>query len=166
MIGEDPGSAFSQAHLYTDEQKQWLKEYWNMDISPLHRPCCGGRTFSVCSAEGNLQANSVNFRQFQNWYCSVNWFFLHIEQQSGLIFHHQTCQAKLDGTRGEIGSVQETEKILHNLQNLLETKQMPLIICPNKLCGCGLCTPKSNDRHELLKNMPMVINDIDIFSVS
>lgn len=166
LIGEDPASAFSQAHLYTEEQKKWLEEFWNMDLSPLHRPCCGGRTFTICSTQGNTITNSVNHRQFQGWYCSVNWFFLHIEQQSGLIFHHQTCQARLDSTRGAIGNINQADIILENLKILLSGKQMPVIVCPNKLCGCGLCTPKSNDRHELLKNMPMVVNDLTVFNVS
>jgi MoaA/NifB/PqqE/SkfB family radical SAM enzyme len=165
LIGEDPNSSFSQAHLYTADQRQWLKNFWNIDVSPLHRPCCGGRTFGVCSSEGTTETKSVNFRQFEGWSCSVNWYFLHIEQQSSLIYHHQTCQAKLDGTRGSIGDINNWQHIVTDLEKTLQDQTMPVIICPNKLCGCGLCTPKSKNRQDLLKTLPMIINDTSVFNL-
>jgi len=164
LIGEDPSSPFSQAHLYTDEQKKWFKDYWNMDISPQHRPCCGGRTFGVCSSEGTQQTKSVNSREFKGWHCSVNWYFLHIEQQTGLIYHHQTCQATLDGRRGSIGSLDSWHEVVDQLRTNIENKTMPVVVCPNKLCGCGLCTPKSKERQDLLKTLPMVIKDTGILA--
>lgn len=166
LIGEDPSSPFSQAHLYTIAQRQWLKEFWNIDIGPLHRPCCGGRTFGVCSSKGTTETKSVNFRQFEGWHCSVNWYFLHIEQHTGLVYHHQTCQAKLDGTRGAIGNVANWQYITDSLEKQLQDKIMPIIVCPNKLCGCGLCTPKSENRHTLLEVMPAVVKDILIFNAN
>jgi MoaA/NifB/PqqE/SkfB family radical SAM enzyme len=166
LIGEDPNSAFSQAHLYTATQKEWLKNYWNMDISPQHRPCCGGRTFATCSKDKQQETKSVNYREFQGWHCSVNWYFLHIEQQTDSIFHHQTCQAKLDGTRGAIGTISQSHTVLTDLKSMLTTNTMPVIVCPNKLCGCGLCTPKSENRHTLLEVMPAVVKDILIFSAN
>lgn len=165
LIGEDPNSPYSQAHLYTDSQKEWLKKYWKMDISSQHRPCCGGRTFAICSSSTQIETQSVNFREFKNWNCSVNWFFLHIEQQTDSVFHHQTCQAKFDGSRGSIGYIRQSKNIISNLKNLLDQKKFPIITCPNKLCGCGLCTPKSKKRHDLLQSMPLVVKDISIFNV-
>jgi len=163
LIGEDPNSPFSQAHLYTEEQKTWLKDFWKIDISPLHRPCCGGRTFGTCSSQGTVEVKSVNFRQFEGWHCSVNWYFLHIEQQSGLIYHHQTCQAKFDRTRGAIGNIDEWRSIVNSLRSNLKNKTMPVIVCPNKLCGCGLCTPKSKERQDLLETLPMIVKNTNIF---
>jgi MoaA/NifB/PqqE/SkfB family radical SAM enzyme len=165
LIGEDPSSPFSQAHLYTDDQKQWLKEFWNINISPLHRPCCGGRTFGVCSSQGTVETKSVNFRQFKDWYCSVNWYFLHIEQQTKLVYHHQTCQARLDGIRGPIGSIDNWQDIVNTLELNLKNKSMPLVVCPNQLCGCGLCTPKSKERQDLLKTLPQVVKNTNIFNL-
>ena len=55
-------------------------------------------------------------------------------------------------------------EILRTIKTHIENKTMPLIVCPNKLCGCGLCTPKSKFRHNLLEVMPKVVNDISIFS--
>lgn len=165
LIGENPTSPFSHAHLYTDDQKEWLKTYWNIDMSPFHRPCCGGRSFKICSDQGTESTKSVNFRNFKHWSCSVNWYFLHLEQHTGLIYHHQTCQATLDGTRGPIGTMKDWKKIILDLENRIENKNLPLIKCPNLLCGCGLCTPKSKNRHDLLSIMPTVIKDVSIISV-
>ena len=165
LIGDDPDSQSSQAYLYTDEQKNWLTEFWGIDFNPTGRPCCGGRTFGVCTSEGTENTKYVNYREFKDWHCSVNWFFLHIEQQTDLIYHHQTCQAKLDGTRGSIGKISQSKVILENLNRQLLENKMPLIVCPNKLCGCGLCTPKSKERHELLKIMPLVVKDTSVFSL-
>lgn len=164
LIGDDPDSKSSQAHLYTEEQKKWLKTQWNINITPTSRPCCGGRTFGACSSQGTENVKALTSREFKGWSCSVNWYFLHIEQQTGLIYHHQTCQAKLDGTRGSIGSLDSWTELVQTLSQQLSTKTMPVIICPNKLCGCGLCTPKSENRQELFKNLPAIINDISIFN--
>jgi MoaA/NifB/PqqE/SkfB family radical SAM enzyme len=164
IIGEGPDSKPNFAHKYDQEQKNWFKKYWNIDVSPLGRPCCGGRTFGVCGDQGTENVSFVNERNFKDWSCSVNWYFLHIEQQTGLVYHHQTCQATLDGKRGSIGSLDESQKIVDDLRLKLETKSMPIVVCPNKLCGCGLCTPKSKNRQDLLKNLPVVIRDISIFS--
>ena len=163
LIGDDPDSKSSQAHLYTDDQKQWLSEFWGIDFNPKGRPCCGGRTFGFCSSEGTEHTRYVNFREFKGWHCSVNWFFLHIEQQTDLIYHHQTCQARLDGTRGSIGTISNWQTVVSDLKTRIAKKTMPVVVCPNKLCGCGLCTPKSENRHNLLEAMPAVIKDTSIF---
>ena len=163
LIGDDPDSASSQAHLYTDDQKQWFKDFWNIEITPTTRPCCGGRTFGTCSSQGTEETKVIVDRDFKGWHCSVNWYFLHIEQQTGLVYHHQTCQATLDSRRGSIGSLTDTNSILDVLSGHLESNTMPVIVCPNKLCGCGLCTPKSVDRINLLTSMSRVVNNTGIF---
>lgn len=164
LIGDDPDSKSSQAHLYTDEQKSWLTEYWGINFNPKGRPCCGGRTFGVCSSTGTENTKYVNFREFKDWHCSVNWYFLHIEQQTDLVYHHQTCQARLDGVRGPIGHISSWRTIVADLKTKLSQHEMPIVVCPNKLCGCGLCTPKSENRHNLLEVMPAVVKNISIFN--
>jgi hypothetical protein len=165
-IGDDPDSASSRAHQYTDDQKQWFTDYWNIDLTPTSRPCCGGRSMGLCGTNGKTESKIVNFREFKDWHCSVNWYFLHIEQQTKLVYHHQTCQARLDGTRGPIGSLESWTSIVAGLRTALEQNSMPIIVCPNKICGCGLCTPKSENRHTLLEVMPAVVKDISIFNVN
>jgi MoaA/NifB/PqqE/SkfB family radical SAM enzyme len=163
-IGEEPNSKF--AHKYTQEQIDWFQTFWGRSSQDTltGRPCCGGRSFKTCGDSGTEEVKFINFRKFKDWHCSVNWFFLHIEQQTDLVYHHQTCQARLDGTRGSIGKISESNAILETLKNHLEQKTMPIIVCPNQFCGCGLCTPKSNDRNKLIDILPTTISDMSIFS--
>lgn len=207
MIGEHEDSKNSYAHRYTEEQLQWMKDYWanknaalnNKKSEPkvetiiegeadkghnasavkteknpeqkfareLGRPCCGSRTMETCGTDGCWSKSTfLDFAKFRNWQCSVNWFFLHIEQQTDTIWHHQTCQAKFDGTRGPIGSITDCDKIITELRDNLINKTMPIITCPlgpGKHCGCGMCTPKSTDRATLMNILPGHIEDMSIF---
>lgn len=164
VIGENPDNNFSHLNSYTGEHKSWFKKYYGVDASPDVRPCCGGRTMGLCSNNGIVQSKTVGFREFAGWSCSVNWYFLHVEQQTKLIYTHQTCQARLDGTRGPIGTLDNWEDMVKNLSTNLKEKTMPIIVCPNKLCGCGLCTPKSKNGQELKNILPMVLSDTSIFN--
>jgi hypothetical protein len=72
----------------------------------------------------------------------VDWFFMHIDQETGNIYHHQTCQAKKDGTTGPIGTLANTKQLLNSID--LDKH----IICPNQRCGCGMCIPKAKELGE------------------
>jgi hypothetical protein len=109
----------------------------------IGRPCCGSRTMCLSQNGKSHKSKFVDFREFKGWHCSVNWFFMHIEQQTDSVFHHQTCQAQFGGTRGPIGKLSEGDKILAELKARLESETMPTVICPKHTCGCGLCAPKS-----------------------
>lgn len=182
IIGEEPDSKSDFAHRYTDSQLDYMKNYWKYKNAELNneieaadrlravgeptneekklgftigRPCCGSREMCISSGNQSKKSTFVDMREFLGWNCSVNWFFLHLEQQTDSVYHHQTCQARFDGTRGRIGKISDGKKIIENLRNMLETKTMPTIICPKKTCGCGLCAPKSqfHDRYlEVVKN--------------
>jgi hypothetical protein len=119
----------------------------------IGRPCCGGRCMSFSSNGENVGSGKfVDYREFHGWYCSVNWYFLHIEQQTDSVFHHQTCQARFDRTRGPIGKLSEGDKILAELEENLKNGTMPTIVCPKKTaCGCGLCTPKAMKKEDYKK---------------
>lgn len=82
---------------------------------------------------------------FENWYCSVNWFFLHLESQTDSIFHHQTCQAQYGHGKGPIGKISEYSKLIEEVKGYIDSGSMQTIKCPNKKCGCGLCATKSVD---------------------
>jgi MoaA/NifB/PqqE/SkfB family radical SAM enzyme len=158
-IGDDPASASSRAHNYTDEQKAWFNSHWNTNTGQ-GRPCCGGRSMSTTTESGDTQVvKFLNNRQFENWHCSVNWSFLHLEQQNDLVFHHQTCQAKFDGTRGAIGTISGGSDIVVDLKQKLNSGTMPIIVCPNKYCGCGLCAPKSMNRDTLITMLGYSMNN-------
>jgi MoaA/NifB/PqqE/SkfB family radical SAM enzyme len=184
VIGEEPDSKPSFAHQYNEEQLQWFKDYWKKknekpdetevtyansavgDVvnnkkklgNTIGRPCCGSRQMCLSSAGVKRESNFVDFREFKGWNCSVNWFFLHLEQQTDSVYHHQTCQARLDGTRGRIGKLSEGDKIIENLRHMLETQTMPTVICPKQTCGCGLCAPKSMFKENY---MEVLSNHID-----
>lgn len=120
----------------------------------IGRPCCGSRTMCLsnsCEPDSERKSKFVDFREFKGWHCSVNWFFMHIEQQTDSVFHHQTCQAQFGGTRGPIGKLSEGDKILAELKARLESETMPTIICPKQTCGCGLCAPKSSNKESYQK---------------
>mgnify|MGYP007000076423 len=70
--------------------------------------------------------------------------------QTDQVFHHQTCQARFDGTRGPIGKISEGHKIITQLKQKLASKTMPTMICPKHTCGCGLCAPKSKFKEKYL----------------
>jgi len=112
----------------------------------IGRPCCGSRTMCLSQDGVDRKSKFVDFREFKGWHCSVNWFFMHIEQQTDSVFHHQTCQAHFGQTRGPIGKLSEGDKILKELEEHLKAGTMPTIICPKHTCGCGLCAPKSSDK--------------------
>ena len=200
IIGEEKGSRSNFSHQYTEEQLDYIKNYWkykNAEINnetetadrlraagepknerhktetvdnviatsepkkkdgwAIGRPCCGSR--EMCLGNSNTgeerKGTFVDFRNFKGWYCSVNWFFLHLEQQTDSVYHHQTCQAKFDQTRGPIGKISEGKQILKTLKAQLETDTMPTVICPKHTCGCGLCAPKSayhNNYEKVLTN--------------
>lgn len=170
VIGEEAGSKSNFAHDYTDEQLDYMKNYWKYKNASLNneeetadrlravgeptneakkagyaigRPCCGSREMCLSSNGNERKSTFVDFRNFKGWHCSVNWFFLHLEQQTDTVWHHQTCQARFDQTRGPIGKISEGNKIIADLKEKLETKTMPTVICPKHTCGCGLCAPKS-----------------------
>ena len=127
----------------------------------IGRPCCGSRTMCLstsCEHRSEQKSKFVDFREFKGWHCSVNWFFMHIEQQTDSVFHHQTCQAQFGGTRGPIGKLSEGDKILADLKAMLESEAMPTIICPKQTCGCGLCAPKSKYKESYQK---VLFNHVD-----
>lgn len=131
----------------------------------IGRPCCGSRTMCLSKEGDSRKSKFVDYREFQGWHCSVNWFFMHIEQQTDSVFHHQTCQAKFDQTRGPIGKLSEGRKILDELRENLKNNRMPTIICPKHTCGCGLCAPKSIDKSKYIAVMKRHV-DMTVFTNS
>jgi hypothetical protein len=127
--------------------------------SSIGRPCCGSRDMMLHNGTEKRKSTFVDFREFKGWKCSVNWFFLHLEQQTDQVFHHQTCQAKFNGTRGAIGKISEGKKLVDDLRKQMQSGTMPTIVCPKQTCGCGLCAPKSMQTDKLLN---VLDNHIDI----
>jgi len=107
------------------------------------RACCGGRC-TTGKVDGKWQDVKLVDNWFKDWYCTVNWYFLHIDQKSGDVFHHQTCQAQYGQGRGAVGKISEYKTFTNKVKTMLDNNAMEPIICPNKTCGCGLCATKSS----------------------
>jgi MoaA/NifB/PqqE/SkfB family radical SAM enzyme len=141
------------SHTYSTEQKEWFWEYNGIknkatdesEGSSLGRSCCGGRCLQG-KVENKWQEIKLVNTDFKDWHCMVDWYFLHIDQHTGNIYHHQTCQALHNGQRGPVGKIADAELLLNDLKTRLLNPQP--IICPNQRCGCGMCVPKAKTQED------------------
>lgn len=140
------GSNRRTSHPYSKEQQEWYFAEKGLPPSivetiasghTLPRGCCGARSIqgSCNGCWQNVEAVNTNFK---GWYCSVNQYFMHIDQHTKNVYHHQTCQARFNG-KGPIGNLSNTDGIL----NYAYENRDRTIVCPNQRCGCGMCVPKA-----------------------
>ena len=164
-----------QKWAYTSEQFNKLKTFW-MSVVPMAkqdayekklnlvgtseevlsinegRPCCGGRKLSI----NNDLKSCVSFVEkqgFQDWYCSVNWFFLFVRQLDGAVFTNKDCKTSTTGRVEPLGHLKNHQSIIDKLKQQLDTRSVPIIQCVKDICMCGFCAPKAqnlNDFKELL----------------
>lgn len=138
------------SHTYTTEQKEWFWAHNGIvktntgesEGTELGRACCGGRCLQGKIGDNWKPVKLIN-TEFKGWNCMVDWYFLHIDQHTGEVYHHQTCQAKHDGSRGAVGNLSDTKSMITDLENYL-SNPTPMI-CPNQRCGCGMCIPKAKN---------------------
>lgn len=139
------GTMRRTSHDYTIEQQEW---YWEQtgvkkkaidksEGTDIGRTCCGNRCLEGC-VDGKWQPITLIKTEFKDWYCDVNRYFLHIDNETKLVYHHQTCQALYDNKRGPVGSLDDIESMLDYAKQNLDN----IIVCPNNRCGCGMCVPK------------------------
>ena len=132
----------------------------------IGRPCCGGITFNTLTENNyssvNTQPGPSNYldslkwdetrylktSQFKDWSCLVHLFLPHIQQETRMVFAHQTCQATEFGRQGPLCTLETFDAYMDRI----ESGDIPVMKCPNMVCNCGLCTPKSKHR-ELVDNM-------------
>jgi hypothetical protein len=118
----------------------------------------------------------INQSNFQGWSCMVNWFFLHIEEDKDVVYHHQTCMAKTEDTpeveigplllhtkfrknKGPICNLSKGEEYLTWLEEkVYRDGKPPTMICPNTHCGCGICVAKSKTNEDFEKIKQKFIN--------
>lgn len=126
------------------------------------RACCGGRRLSINS---DLRSNIgfVPRQGFRDWYCSVNWFFLFVQQLTGNIYINKDCRMTAEGQVGPLGNINNTKEILDNLRQELSTG-MPIIQCAKDVCRCGFCAPKAETQKEFLNLISRTTN-VDIFKI-
>lgn len=126
------------------------------------RACCGGRKLSV---NNNLKSNMtfVPKQGFRDWYCSVNWFFLFVQQYTGNVFVNKDCQTNPNSNRVEpIGKLSESSAILTQLESQFTNKEIPVIRCVKDTCLCGFCAPKAETKDDFLNLLRYNITSIDI----
>lgn len=137
-------------HKYDKDQQEWFWKANGIDTqsakkimagTDLGRTCCGGRCL-VGKKQDEWQPVKMIDTRFKDWFCTINFYFLHIEQHTGNVYHHQTCQATFNG-RGPIGNLKDTAAILEATKIYLENPKP--IVCPNNRCGCGMCVPKAKN---------------------
>lgn len=144
-IGDDGGSEWSirngYTHIYTEEQEQWFADFFGVKDARNGRACCGKRMFKHPSGETYFLEDT----NFNGWSCAVNWYFLCISQESRDVFIHQTCQVNHMNDVGPIGNLDDTGKMIDYLEQMYTNKTFPVIKCPKKFCGCGMCVDKAQD---------------------
>jgi len=113
------------------------------NLAETGRACCGGR--QLCKDSNYKNRDFFVSNKFPDWYCSVNHFFLFVKQVNGEVYVNKDCKMNFDGTVGPIGHLSNTDQILNNLQNYIDTDTMPVIQCKKAKCYCGVCAPKAKN---------------------
>ncbi len=128
------------------------------------RACCGGRKLSL---NKDLKSNVafVPKQGFEGWYCSVNWFFLYVQQCTGYVYINRDCRTSTTTNQVmPLGHLDYPENMLRDLRNQFETKSMPVIQCVKPTCLCGFCAPKAETRQDFDDLMQRHTTGIDVFA--
>jgi len=136
--------------VYNHNQNPKQKEEKKTVGQKMGRPCCGGRNMDLLTDDEWSVGTFVENNNFQGWSCMINWYFLYIHQEIDKIWHHQTCQVNLEGKVGPISTVRGFSEYCDELEEKMNTGNIPYIRCPKTHCGCGLCVPKA--KHDGLAN--------------
>lgn len=144
------------SHEYNPEQLAWFYNKMGATDSPknnkegtdIGRTCCGRRC-TTGKVDGEWQPVKLIDTHFKGWSCMVDHYFLHIDQETDTVYHHQTCQALHDDKRGPIGLLKNADQLIADLEIRLQSGKS--IICPNTRCGCGMCVPKAKNLEDFIQ---------------
>lgn len=114
------------------------------------RACCGGRRLTL---NGDLKGRVTFVPQqgFEGWSCSVNWFFLFVQQLTGNVYTNKDCRMSTTNRVEPLGNLAQADQILATLDQQLLTKSMPIIECKKQICLCGICAPKAENKQDFLE---------------
>ena len=152
---------------YATEQFDYMKNFWlentnqkNMDEAKQRlnqitnksntvsinegRACCGGRKLAL----NNSLKSSVTFvskQGFIGWYCSVNWFFLFVQQVTGNVYTNKDCRTSLNSKIEPLGNLKNYDEMINQLKENMKNKTLPVIKCVKSICICGYCAPKAEN---------------------
>lgn len=162
----------NEIHSYTDQQTEFLIDYWKRIhpqkssftdfvkdgdrnvVTSTGSTCCGDQVLCTNQDRKN-PVTHIPLNNFLGWYCSVNWYFLFINQQTEEIYFNESCRVNFDSKIGKIGNLDQAQELLDSLQENINNKTVPVIKCPKSVCGCGLCAPKALELDEFKRIMSM-----------
>ena len=157
---------------YQDHQVEYMKVFWmtkapvtsDKNILEQGRSCCGGRKLSI---NGDLRSKVtyVSKQGFRDWSCSVNWYFLFVEQFTKRVYTNKDCKTSTTGRVEPLGTLDNYQDILDNLTEQFATG-MPVIKCVKDICICGYCAPKAESRDQLLDLLSRHVVNVGIFDRS
>lgn len=175
-----PLDNLNEKWAYSTEQYQVLKNYWvdqtakrcqsefKDQISKVGndttvsisqgRPCCGGRKLSI-NSDLKSSLSFVPKQGFEGWYCSVNWFFLFVQQVTGNIYTNKDCRMSTSGQVEPLGNLKNASSVLDNLKYNLDGN-MPVVQCKKPTCLCGFCAPKAESKEEFLSLIKRTAIDV------
>ena len=154
---------------YNNTQLDYMKMFWvsksefdsNKNMLEQGRACCGGRKLST---NGNLR-EAITFvpRQgFRDWSCSVNWYFLFVEQLTGQVYTNKDCKTSTTGRVEPLGTINNYQAIIDTVRQQFAAG-MPVIRCVKDRCACGYCAPKAESPTEFLNLLGRHVVDLRIF---
>lgn len=156
---------------YTESQVEYMKVFWmtksevsaDKNILEQGRACCGGRRLSV---NGDLKSKVtfVNRQGFRGWSCSVNWYFLFVEQLTKRIYTNKDCKTSTTGRVEPLGTLDNYQEIIKTVKHQFENNQMPVINCVKDICACGFCAPKAESIDDFLSLMNRHVVDLGVFN--
>ena len=140
--------------IYNNDQIEYMKVFWmtktefdsTKNILEQGRACCGGRKLSL---NGDLKSKVkfVERQGFKGWSCSVNRYFLFVEQLTGNVYTNKDCKTSTTGRVEPLGTLSNSRAIIDTVKQQFATG-MPVITCVKDICMCGLCAPKAETRTE------------------
>lgn len=160
-------------HQYSKEQSQTILSYWNRNEQKVNEvpasdekfvvtktgyPCCSGQLLCVNQDRKNLSRH-IPMVHFKDWYCSVNLSFLSINQITKKIHYNSACRVNNQSELGAVGTLNDTQSIIKELESQVLTNSVPVIQCPKDICGCGRCSPKASNLETFKKIMSVHITD-------
>jgi len=145
------GKLYKSRSYKSDQKLNFKRVDENYDLAASGRSCCGGRQLILDQDHKKRHAFIPN--SFQDWYCSVDEFFLYIKQINGEIYTNKDCKMNFQSEVGPIGNLNDTQTLLKEIKNNLQSDNRKIIRCKKMRCLCGLCSPKAREKEDFDKIM-------------
>lgn len=153
---------------YESEQLEYMKVFWmtkaeldpDRNVLEQGRACCGGRKLSV-NNDLRSRVTYVGRQGFRGWSCSVNWYFLFVEQLTGLVYTNKDCKTSTTGRVEPLGTLDNCQDIIDTVKHQLDTG-MPVIRCVKNRCACGYCAPKAETHEDFLNLLGRHLVDLRV----